>query len=158
MALDSDLTIPSAFVFEAPPVPLGFRMLTALGSTTAEHRAAVLKEMMALPQLDLPLNHSFSKNVYARQISMPADSLVIGKLHATEHLNMVLSGTVSVWSEQGGLQHITGPCTFNSVAGTRKYLYCHTDVLWTTIHVTDETDLVALEAALIIDESCVVEN
>lgn len=53
---------------------------------------------------------------------------------------MVIDGTVS---------SIEAPCIFESDAEVRKVLYIEEDMLWTTVHVTEETDLNKLEELLI---------
>lgn len=114
-------------------------------------------EMLTLPQLDLPLTHRFAPGVYMREISMPAGSFVIGHEHRTEHLNVILSGTVLV-SLDGVVGQIVGPCTFVSKPGVRKVLFNLTDVLWATIHPTHETDIDRLEALLIVKSPTFVRH
>lgn len=41
------------------------------------------------------------------------------------------------------------PMSFVSEAGVRKVLYIEEDMLWTTVHPTDETDIEKLENELI---------
>lgn len=97
---------------------------------------------------ELPLTHTFSDNVYAREIFMPAGMIVVGHVHNTTHLNMVSSGEAMVWMN-GELSHIVAPFTFESKAGVRKVLYIMEDMLWSTIHVTNEQDIDVLEETLI---------
>ena len=101
----------------------------------------------SVPQIDLPVKHHFSVGSYVREIFMPAGSVVIGKEHATRHLNIVISGRCTVWTVDG--KHVydakDGPITFESMAGVKKVLYMHTDVIWMTVHPTDETDQARLE-------------
>lgn len=103
-------------------------------------------------QVDCPVGHLFSPGLYLRTIVMPADTFVIGKTHATEHPNILISGDVTVWTAQDGVHRITGPKAWVSGAGVKKVLYTHTDCVWMTAHVTEETDLIELEKRLIIPE------
>lgn len=96
----------------------------------------------------LPITHRFSKNVYSREIFMPKGMIVVGHVHNTKHLNIVLSGRAKVWDGKQAVE-ITAPYTFESDAGVRKVLYIEEDMLWQTIHVTDETDIYKLEETLI---------
>lgn len=97
---------------------------------------------------ELPLTHTFSDNVYAREIFMPAGMFVIGHVHKTKHLNIVSKGSALLHSD-GKLSKITAPFTFESGEGVRKVLYILEDMFWTTIHVTEETDVDVLEETLI---------
>ena len=107
-----------------------------------------LQEIVGIaPQIELPLKHHHSVGAYVREIFMPAGSVVIGKEHATRHLNIVVSGKCTVWTVDG--KHVfdakDGPITFESMAGVKKVLYMHTNVVWMTVHPTDETDPDRLE-------------
>ena len=99
-------------------------------------------------QVECPVKSRFAPGVYLREIFMPAGSFVIGKIHKTEHFNIIQSGRVVLIDDEGS-RVLEGPCTFVSKAGVRKVLYIETDCVWSTVHPTDETDLVRLEALLI---------
>ena len=96
------------------------------------------------------LKHTFTDGVYIREMYIPADSCIVGKIHKHDHLNFILFGTVTVLTKDG-LETLTGPCSMISTAGTKRALYTHTDTIWTTVHAnpTNETDLEKLEAAII---------
>ena len=95
----------------------------------------------------LPLTHRFSDGVYLREIFMPKGMIVVGKKHKTRHLNIVISGKARVWDGEK-LVEITAPYTFESNAGVRKVLYIEENMLWQTVHVTEETDVLKLEDIL----------
>lgn len=95
-----------------------------------------------------PLTHTFSDGVYVREIFMPAGDIVVGHVHKTRHLNIITKGVALVWMN-GEVTRITAPYTFESDAGVQKVLYIEEDMLWSTIHVTEETDMDKLEELLI---------
>lgn len=97
---------------------------------------------------DLPLTHTFSDGVYAREIFMPAGMLVVGHVHKTRHLNIVSQGKAKVWMG-GSVVEITAPYTFESEPGVQKVLYIKEDMFWTTIHLTNKRDVLELEDDLI---------
>ena len=96
------------------------------------------------PQVDLPVLHDFAPGVYARRILMPAGTFVIGKTHKTEHLNIIMSGSANVMID-GQIKVIRAPYIFKSGKGVKKVLYILEDMIWATIHPTEETDLDKLE-------------
>ena len=98
--------------------------------------------------VEIHARHIFAKGLYARQILIPAGTLLSGKIHKTEHLNIISMGEITVLTEQGPMR-IQAPCTLVSPAGTKRIGLAHTDTVWTTIHATEETDLEALEDQLI---------
>ena len=81
------------------------------------------------------ITHYFAPGVYAREMWMPKGCLVTGKIHVTEHLNILSQGKVSV-SNKGESILMEAPHTFVSPVGTKRAIYAHEDTTWTTIHVT----------------------
>lgn len=107
--------------------------------------------MRQFEQLDCPLRHTFAPGSYAREITMPADALVVGKIHKHAHLNIISRGVATVVTEFGRLEIDASerPVTFTSDAGTKRAVYCHTEVIWTTIHLTEKNDLAEIERDII---------
>lgn len=99
-------------------------------------------------QVEIPPVHYFARGLYARQITIPRGTLLTGKIHKTEHLNIISKGDISVLTEDGP-KRVQAPCTMVSQPGTKRVGYAHEETVWTTIHATEETDLVQLEADLI---------
>jgi len=110
---------------------------------------SVEAQLLALPQVELPLNHQFAPGVYLREIFMPAGTFVIGHEHTTEHFNIVTAGRALVMIA-GEPFEITAPATFVSKAGVRKVLYILEDMRWMTVHPSHETDIEKLEGELIV--------
>jgi hypothetical protein len=118
------------------------------GMTWKDKTRVLVQELSKLPQSPMPLKHYFSPGVYVREIFMSAASIVIGKVHKTEHLNIIQRGRVEIFDESG-IFTLQGPITFTSKAGVQKVLYIQEDTVWSTVHVTEETDLEKLECELI---------
>jgi len=96
-------------------------------------------ELLALPQVDMPLTHLFAPGVYLRVIDMPKGTFVIGHEHRTEHFNIVLAGRARVLVD-GVVMEIKAPAVFVSHAGVRKVLEIIEDMRWATIHPTAGLD------------------
>ena len=100
--------------------------------------------------VECPLEHRFSEGVYIREITMPADSYILGHKHTTTHMNILSKGAcVLADMNTGETTTLIAPCTFESKAGVQKLLYIVEECVWSTIHVTEETDIDKLEAILI---------
>lgn len=95
-----------------------------------------------------PLKHSFADGVYMREIFIPKDTLIVGKIHKHAHPNFLMKGDVSVVTE-AGIERLKAPLSMISPAGTKRIVYAHEDTIWVTIHVTDERDLEKIEEAVI---------
>lgn len=118
-----------------------------------ENRDNILKlqgEMEKMPSAldDFPVTHHFAPGVYAREMFLPANHTIIGKIHKHAHLNIISKGRVVVSTEEGS-KELVAPCTFTSYAGTKRAVYVKEDAIWTTIHPTDETDLRKIEDEII---------
>ena len=97
-----------------------------------------------------PTRHIFSPGVYVREITMPEGAMILGAEHNTKHLNIISKGAcVLADIDTGEMTDIIAPCTFESDIGVRKLLYIVEECVWSTVHVTEETDVEKLEAQLI---------
>jgi len=104
-----------------------------------------------LPQVTYEVKHHHSEHTYVREFQMPAGHFVIGKEHRTRHLNILTKGKCTVWTVQGRheLDATYAPVTFESMAGVKKVVLAHTDIIWMTVHATDEVDQDRLEFEII---------
>lgn len=115
---------------------------------TREQIVRLEDQLRAMPQVEIITTHHFANGLYAREIFIPAGTLLTGKVHKTEHFNIVSLGDITVWTEHG-MRRVQAPFSMVSKPGTKRVGYAHTDTVWTTIHATNETDLDKLEAELI---------
>lgn len=97
----------------------------------------------------MPVRHQFADHCYIRTVTIPKGLLVVGKIHRHTHLNFISRGDVTFVTECEGVQRVQGPHTMISPAGTKRALYTHEETVWTTVHVTEETDLAMIEAEVI---------
>jgi len=101
-----------------------------------------------MDQLELEPVHRFSEGLYARELTLPAGSVVIGKIHKHAHLNVIMSGRCTVTTPFGS-EELEGPMIFESKPDTKRAVYAHTDTVWITFHPTEETDLDVIEEQII---------
>lgn len=97
---------------------------------------------------DCPVRHIFAPGAYAREMTIPKGVVIIGKIHRHAHLNFISAGKVRVVTETGSLI-ITAPHTFVSEVGTKRVVYAMEETIWTTVHITNETDLDKIEEQVI---------
>lgn len=109
--------------------------------THAQEVAFIGHCLAALPQTDLPLKHHFAPGLYMREIFMPADTVVIGMIHKTEHFNILVKGACYIVHDDGTREELRAPHVFVSKAGVQKVLYITEDMIWLTTHPTEETDV-----------------
>lgn len=102
-------------------------------------------------QIDVPVQHHFAPGVYMRQMDAAAGTLVVSKMHRTEHMNILLKGSLTVATEDG-IQLMIAPCVLKSMPGTKRIGYFHEDSSWITIHPTSDTDLEKIEQQVIVPD------
>lgn len=109
---------------------------------------ALEESMRSLPQLEEELFHHFCHGVYARQMNVPKGTVLVGKTHKRDCINFIMKGEVEVVSPEGK-QRIKAPEIFVSPAKTKRAMVAIEDLVWVTVHASEETDLDKLESELI---------
>lgn len=97
------------------------------------------------------LTHHFAHGVYARQMDVTANTLVVSKMHRHQTINIFLRGNVTLVSEEG-LIELTAPCVLISPEGTQRIGLFTSDSSWLTIHPTDTQDLDEIERQVIVPD------
>lgn len=87
-----------------------------------------------------PLTHTFADGMYVRQLTVPSQTLTVTKIHAKDNFFFLLKGTMSMLTENG-VNTITAPCWGVTRAGTKRIIWHHDEVLFCTVHRTDEVDV-----------------
>lgn len=126
--------------------------IAAAGEVSIQDKITRLEvEMRKHEQLEIEPVHRFAKGLYAREITIPAGTLLTGKVHKEQHMNVISKGRITVLTENG-LETISAPATIVSPPGTKRIGYAHEETVWTTIHATEETDVAAVERILVYSE------
>ena len=98
-------------------------------------------------QVETPTKHYFAPGLYAREMFIPAGTVLTGAVHKVEHLSLFV-GDITVWID-GGMVRLTGHNTFISKPGAKRVGYAHADTWCTGFFPTDKTDIAELEADLV---------
>lgn len=109
-----------------------------------------------LPQIPTKLVNRFAPGMYIRELTMPAGSIVVSRIHKTTHPFVITKGRCSVFYEGGSVVNYEAPFTGITQAGTRRLLFIQDETTWTTFHATDITDpeeWVDKHTSLLSDES-----
>lgn len=110
---------------------------------------ALAQLLRQMPAVEMPLVHRFTPGLYVREIFMPKGSLVISKVHKTEHPYVISKGHAAVWTAGEGVAQLKAPHCGITKPGTCRVLFIHEDCIWTTFHPTTETSVEVLEATLV---------
>jgi len=97
-----------------------------------------------------PLKHTFADGIYVRQMSMNADTVVVGAIHKHLHVWFLLTGNISVVTEDG-LEDYVAPCYVVATPGTKRVIYANEDSIFVNIHKnpTNSQDIEFLEKEIV---------
>jgi hypothetical protein len=111
---------------------------------------ALTERMKNCPAGEFPVKHRFTPGLYIREIFMPKGSLIVSKIHKTEHPFVVSQGSARIISDDSGhIETVSAPHCGITKPGTRRVLFIVEDCVWTTFHPTAETDLAKIEQDII---------
>jgi hypothetical protein len=99
-------------------------------------------KMAEMPVAVMPVTHRFTPGLYIREILIPKGTMTTSMEHKTTHPFVISHGIVEVISENEGRVIYHAPYTGITDPGTRRIMFAHTDVIWTTFHINpdDEND------------------
>ena len=146
-AVDTLIESEQGVAISDAPAPTRAQILNLQESIIEARRAMGLSTTLG-DMKECPLTHHFAPGLYAREIFLPAGTVVVGKIHRHAHINTISKGRVFVATEFGFVE-LVAPVTFVSQPGTKRALVAQEDTIWTTYHPTEETELSKIEEHVI---------
>ena len=86
-----------------------------------------------LHSVNFPLKHTFADCIYVRQMDMKIGSAVIGAIHNHLHVWFLLSGHITVATEEESLEYIA-PCYVLATPGSKRVIFAGEDYIFVNIH------------------------
>jgi hypothetical protein len=120
-----------------------------LNLQTTEGKMALGKALLETEQQEISTIHRFGGGLYIREAHYPKGTLVVGLEHVSEHMNVLLKGSLQVIDTGGAPQTLTAPHMFVAKAGSKLGLTLE-DVVWQNIYVSNSTDVAYLESTLFV--------
>ena len=90
------------------------------------------KEIMTNSKI-APIKHDFADQVYIRQMDMKKGSAVIGAIHKHLHVWFLLTGHITVATEDTTEDYIA-PCYTVSTPGAKRVILANEDSIFVNIH------------------------
>lgn len=99
---------------------------------------------------DFPLKHSFADGIYIRQMNMEKDSVVVGAIHNHLHVWFLLTGHITVATEDN-IEDYIAPCYVTSTPGVKRVIYANEESIFVNVHKnpTNTQDLDKLESEIV---------
>tara|TARA_R110000737_G_scaffold296462_1_gene303048 strand:- start:707 stop:1177 length:471 start_codon:yes stop_codon:yes gene_type:complete len=97
-----------------------------------------------------PIKHAFADGVYIRQMDMAKDTVVVGAIHKHLHVWFLLTGDVTVATEDVTEDYIA-PCYVVSTPGVKRVILANEDSIFVNIHKnpSNTRDLDKLEKEIV---------
>ena len=124
-----------------PDTQINMGSALVAGTPTREKFFAMEKLMQDMPQVDLGMVRLVGAGMLAQKIFIPKGVTLTGQIHKKEHLNIVVSGDITVATEDGNarIDATQGPVMMLSRPGTKRAGFANEDTVWITIHTFDES-------------------
>lgn len=94
--------------------------------------------MLQHDQVEIPVEHMFHGDIYARKIMIPKGTLLTGRIHKFDHFDIMISGDISVSTDTGEIKRLTGFNLMKGDKGKKRAGYAHEDTHWVTFHSAEE--------------------
>lgn len=89
--------------------------------------------LMSMPQVDCRVRNLFADGLYAREMTLPAGTVITGAVHKTQHITIISKGRVHVLRPEGPVE-FAAPAMFVSEPGVKNAVHALEDTVWTTFH------------------------
>ena len=98
-----------------------------------------------------PLKHSFVDGQYIREIFVPANTILVTKIHKQEHPTFMMTGKLLLISGDGTREELIAPAHFITKVGTQRAIHVLEDTIWVDVHSNpdNETDIDKIEEFVI---------
>jgi len=80
-----------------------------------------------------PIKHAFADGVYIRQMDMVKDTVVVGAIHKHLHVWFLLTGHVTIATENTTEDYIA-PCYIVSTPGVKRVILANEDSIFVNVH------------------------
>jgi len=111
-----------------------------ISEASVRHKIEALEsEWAKLPQVHIPVVHRFSGGIYAREIIIPEDTFLTGKIYKDDHFDVMVYGDITVTSDEGR-KRLTGFNIFPGKRGKKRAGYVHSETKWITFCSSPEMD------------------
>ena len=97
-----------------------------------------------------PTKHTFADGIYVRQMEMKKDSVVVGAIHNHLHVWFLLTGYITV-ATQDSTEDYIAPCYVVSTPGVKRVIYANEESIFVNIHKnpSNTQNLEELEAEIV---------
>jgi hypothetical protein len=112
--------------------------------TTIDDFANAIEQAKAngeLGEVETPLTHYHTEDLYGRRIVVPAGSVFTTRVHKHDHISVALRGHIFLLDQEGRrVKEVIAPDVFVTKAGTHRIVYVYEEIEFLTVHHCEEQD------------------
>lgn len=113
---------------------------SVLSGAVTEKIEALEAHLLESEQVEIPVHESLTNGMYTREIIIPKNTVLTGRVHKYPYVDIMLSGDITV-ATPDGLKRLTGPNICDGKPGRKRAGYAHEATHWVTVHRTDQVEL-----------------
>lgn len=136
----------NANIIDIEPVDISTNLIRSIkdvfSNRSPEKSRAIFDKLetslLTLPQLDeddFSLKEWQSGGMYCREITIPKGAMLTGRIYKRDHIEIMVSGDISIVSDCGISKRYLGHNTIEAKAGKRQAGYAHEETVWITINL-----------------------
>lgn len=134
------------------PVELNFDVFYENRKDPVRMRGLILQleeELKQISQIQIQLKttHRFADGLYSREVFIPKNTVLTGKIHKEESINICSQGDITIITEEG-INRVQSPFSVASRPGIKRVGFAHEDTVWTTVHAINEWNIEKIEKQL----------
>lgn len=116
--------------------------MTEVSATMRQKVEALEQILLGTPQVDCPVRHYFAPGVFAREMTIPAGTIVTGAVHKTENLAILSAGALRMVTDEGTAE-VRAPHTMKVMPGTKNCVVALETSVFTNFfpNPTNEADI-----------------
>ena len=100
-------------------------------------KVAVMEKLLTtMPQTAMLSRAHFAPGLFAKELHIPAGTVIVGKVHLAGHLNFLMEGEITVFNGKGMLR-LKAPCILESSPGVKRVGFTHSNTVWVTVHAIE---------------------
>lgn len=108
-------------------------------TTTREKVEHLEQQMLNSPQVECPVRHYFAPGLFAREMTIPAGTVVVGAVHKQDNLAVLSAGVLQVVTDDG-VKEIKAPFTMQIRAGSKNCVVALEKAVWTNFWPNEDNE------------------
>ena len=105
---------------------------------SVEDRVSAIEDFedatLDIEQADIPVEEYMHGGMYARKITIPANTVLTGQIYKFDHFEIMAYGDITVSDDRGNTKRLTGFNLIPANAGKKRIARTHEETVWITFH------------------------